>query len=430
MKKYQLFYSIIFALLISIQMMGQQKKVIVGYGETYETIASKYGVTVSELLSVNPGKDICYIGMEIVIPQPGKSPLGDQDVTSVVLLRADSMLIKAKEISKSGNYRKAIKLYNRVLDMKVRTPYAYAGLGECFFGLNKLKKARKNLNMAIYSDEIASVEKEWCIEALKDVDNGIEAKRQKRKEIWSKIGLSVAYVAAVTATTYAVSQQAKTQNQYNQNTMPVGYGSDHLKNADQIIAQSNAINNQMRARGTYQLNMMTQNTYVNFEQQSQRLKEATMEQYKWRGEYEKEHGYPPTEMEVIQWYQQHYPDLTDNYIQSLGALYEATHPEEKEKEPEYKGNLSPENYQQAYRRWEHVAESHFNGLTVLGGKYEDKNGKTKGYTGDMNSMGVMGISSNLRDAQREMRKIRLEAAKHGVVIAESKWETISPKIGY
>ena len=35
----------------------------------------------------------------------------------------------------------------------------------------------------------------------------------------------------------------------------------------------------------------------------------------------------------------------------------------------------------------------------------------------------VGNKSGLRDAQNQMRKIRLEAEKHGIHIVQSKWET-------
>lgn len=314
-----------------------QKKIIVGYGETFETIANKYEITISDLRAANPGKKDCYAGMEIIVPQPTKSPIGDYSITSVVLLRADSMLLKAKELSNSGKYKKAIKIYHNVLDMKVRTPYAYAGLGECYFGLNKYKDARKNLNMAIYSDELASVEKEWCKEALEDVEKQIEAKRQRRNAVWSKIGLSFVAAAAVTATAYVASEQAKMQNPNYQRpaTYSGGAGSDHLRNIDQIIAQSNANINQMRAQGTAQLNMMTQNAMIQAAQTKQRMDQAFNEELKWRGEYAKNNGRQPTEYEVDQWYAAHYPDLLESRIMARGKMYgESQDKDKKEKASE------------------------------------------------------------------------------------------------
>ena len=156
---------------------------------------------------------------------------------------------------------------------------------------------------------------------------------------------------------------------------------------------------------------------------------------KWEEEFEKNAGRKPTEDEIDNYCKFNIPDLYEVRMQTKGMIgnYQPMTIDDniitidKDK---YKGKLTPEQYINSYRKWEHIAEKHFNSLTVLGGKYEDKNGNIKGYTGDTKSWGVTGISMNLRDAQREMRDIRLEAANYGVNIPISKWETVSPKVGY
>lgn len=321
-------FSVLF-LLIAVSAKGQQS-VIVGYGETFESIANKYGIRISELRAANPGKEVCYAGMNLIVPQPTVSPVGNSEISSPVLWLADSLLLEAKSLNISGNNKKAIKLYNKVLEMKVRNPYAYAGRGGCYFDLKKFKKAKDDLMHAINSDQLSPIERDWCEEALEDVEKEIEAKRERKSRIWGAIGLTFAAAAAVTASAYVESEQAKMQNQYSQNTMPAHYGggSGYSSNANQIIAQSNANINQMRAQGTAQLNQMTQSMYLQGEQFKKRLSEATIEEYKWRGQYENKNGYPPTEAEVIQWYNSHYPDLTNSYIMAKGQMYEKMHPEE------------------------------------------------------------------------------------------------------
>lgn len=336
MRRFYIISFIILALLTSIQMMAQQTKVIVGYGETYESIAAKYGVSINELRAANPGKDNCYAGMEIVVPLQKSSPIGDKNVLSIVLLRADSMLINAKKLSNSGNYKKAIKIYNRVLDMKVRTPYAYAGLGECYFGLNKFKDAKKNLRIAINSGMLANVEREWCEEALEDVEKEIEAKRERRNAAWANVGLTFATAIAATATAYAASEQAKMQNRQYQNSMPSSYasGSDHLDRANQIIAQSNANINQMMAQGTANLNMMTQNSFNQAQQTKLRMERAFKEELEWRSEYYKNNGIQATEYEVDQWYAANYPDLLESRILARGKMNADSNGDDKKENKE------------------------------------------------------------------------------------------------
>ena len=155
---------------------------------------------------------------------------------------------------------------------------------------------------------------------------------------------------------------------------------------------------------------------------------------KWEEEFEKNAGRKPTEDEIDNYCQFNIPELYEARMQTKGMIgnYQPMTIDDNiiTDKDKYKGKLTPEQYINSYRKWEHIAEKHFNSLTVLGGKYEDKNGNIKGYTGDTKSWGVTGISMNLRDAQREMRDIRLEAANYGVNIPISKWETVSPKVGY
>lgn len=450
LKKYILGFVL---MLISIPSIGQQT-ITVGYGETFESIANKYEITISDLLAANPGKNVCYAGMKIIIPQPSKSPVGDNNVSSPVIIYADSLLLVAKKLSSQGLYKKAIKIYDNLIDMNVRTPYAYAGRGECNFGLKKYKKAKADLNHAINSGKLVEIEKDWCEDALEDVEKAILAKRERRNAAWSKVGLAFA-ATAVAATAYVAASQTKTQNQSFQN--PVPNQNPNLSRSDAAIAQTTAWEQQWRANNTAQLNQMSHNFVIQSKIQAEENSRQYMENLaktreliqsqaqmqtefafnklnKWEEEFEKNAGRKPTEDEIDNYCQFNIPELYEARMQTKGMIgnYQPMTIDDNiiTDKDKYKGKLTPEQYINSYRKWEHIAEKHFNSLTVLGGKYEDKNGNIKGYTGDTKSWGVTGISMNLRDAQREMRDIRLEAANYGVNIPISKWETVSPKVGY
>lgn len=338
MKKILSIFLTLLILHVAIPVKGQQDTIIVGYGETFETIAVKYGISISELRAANSDKDDCFAGMKVIVPQPQRSPVGEAGITSVVILRADSLLIEAKSLIRNGQYKKAIRIYDNILDMNVRTPYAYAGRGECYFKLKKYKKAKENLNRAIYSGQLADVEQEWCEEALEDVNEAIRLKRERRNKVWANVGLSFAALSAAAATTYVAVEQSKMQSQSYQSTVPTYYGegSDHLRNADMIIAQSNAYNNQMRMRQTAQLNQMTQNMIVQAEQSKQRFFQAERELLEWSAEFEKNNGRYPTLYEQDQWYAAHYPDLMESRILARGKMAsesEDTKEENKDNDP-------------------------------------------------------------------------------------------------
>ena len=395
-------FIILFLLAVTIPVAGQQKTIIVGFGETFETITVKYGITLSDLKTANPGKERCYAGMKLIVPQPQISPIGISGVSSDLVRQSDSLLILAKAVRSSGQYKNAIKIYDKVINMSVRRAYGYAGRGECHYDLKNFKKAKSDLTSAINSGELASIEKSWCEDALEEVEKGLQAKREKRNRVWRNIGLAVAATAAVAATTYVASEQAKAQNKAYSQPSPTysGEGSSHLSRADAIIAQGNAINNRNRALGTTQLNQMTQNMFIQAEQGKQHIIDVGKEQLEWASDFNKRNGRYPTE----EGYSSSNSDGNETAEENFTSSY---------------------NYEDSYRRWEARVQDWFGNLTQFGYDYKDKDGNIKGKAGDnmLHGGAYVGNKSGLRDAQNQMRKIRLEAEKHGIHIVQSKWET-------
>lgn len=91
---------------------------------------------------------------------------------------------------------------------------------------------------------------------------------------------------------------------------------------------------------------------------------------------------------------------------------------------EYKGKLRPDQYEEAYRRYESSAQDYYRYLTMDGVREQDKNGNIQGKTvGQISGGGYVAWKQGLRKAQAEMRRIRQEAAQYGVTIQQSQWET-------
>ena len=87
-------------------------------------------------------------------------------------------------------------------------------------------------------------------------------------------------------------------------------------------------------------------------------------------------------------------------------------------------NLDGSTYLSLYQKWERRAQSSYNSLTNLGYSVRNNNGERSGSTGQsMNSINYTRMKKTLREAQNEMRKIRLKATRAGVNIAQSNWET-------
>ena len=77
-----------------------------------------------------------------------------------------------------------------------------------------------------------------------------------------------------------------------------------------------------------------------------------------------------------------------------------------------------------YSNWERLAEKHYNSLTNLGYSATSGSGNKSGSTGRKVSSGnYVQMKRSLREAQSNMRDIRLKARRQGINIQQSKWET-------
>lgn len=408
----------IVGLLLSSASMTQQLRHTIERGETFELIARRYNISVNELMAVNPGLDGCFVGMEINIPE-GKTMNNNIDI---VTSSEKSLIDAADDYERAGRHKKAISTYSKVLQT-TQTAEAYYGRGISFYNRQKYKSAIKDFETAIASADCTEDVKEHCEELIEKARELREEQHERRNSL---LGGIIVGAAAVAATAYVASEQSKAQNSYNQpsGNYSGGDGSDHLNNADRIIAQSTAHNNSWMAQNTAQLNQMSQMTLIQAQQAKGRSDRALQEQIEWMGEFNKENGRSPTEYEIDQWYAAHYPDLLESRILGRGN-YNTNDSEIETESDKYKGEHSPEQYRANYRKWESYAENRIKNLTSGGYIDKDKNGNIKGKSNYnyVNGIGYMGNQMGLHEIQREMRKIRLEAGKYGVYIEQSKWET-------
>lgn len=88
------------------------------------------------------------------------------------------------------------------------------------------------------------------------------------------------------------------------------------------------------------------------------------------------------------------------------------------------GSYSP---MQTYLKYEKLAESIYNSLTIGGGTVTNESGESSGVAGEMWQHGgsYSSMKMNLNDAQKQMRRVRQEAAAMGINITPSRWETIT-----
>ncbi len=82
------------------------------------------------------------------------------------------------------------------------------------------------------------------------------------------------------------------------------------------------------------------------------------------------------------------------------------------------------SYQSMYANWERRAEKNYNSITNLGYSVSNKKGEKSGSAGQgMSGGNYVMMKKSFREAQKQMRSIRQKAAKEGIQITQSKWET-------
>ena len=108
------------------------------------------------------------------------------------------------------------------------------------------------------------------------------------------------------------------------------------------------------------------------------------------------------------------------FVESQGVdIYEV-----RDDNNEYNGKLSPDQYEARYRDYERSAQGYYNALTTGGVRSQDDNGKIQGKTvGQISGGGYATWKQGLSKAQANMKRIREEAARYGVHIQQSQWET-------
>lgn len=282
----------IIIILLGLQICAQgwsQSTHIIQRGETIELVAKRYNMSVSDLMSANPGIDIYYSGMKLNIPE-GKTL---SETISTVTSFDNSLLDAASDYLKAGKYRKAASIYSDVLK-NTQTAYAYYGRGISYFNREKYKSAMDDLRAAKNCPDCSDEIREHCTSLIKQAETLRAEQHERRNQIWGGITLGLAQTAA---TLYMASEQQKAQQAYNSRTSSNYSGSsNHSSNA--------------------QLNMMTQQTLIQVQRGKERLLESMREEIKWRGEFMEKYGREPTVFEADQWYSSYYPDLFESRIQA------------------------------------------------------------------------------------------------------------------
>lgn len=280
----------------------------------------------------------------------------------------------------SGKYSAAIKSYKKALQIR-EDDAAYYNIGAAYYNQNSYKKAIENFEKCIRISK-----SDTRIAKARDLIRKSNDYWEQKKERRSQIAMSILGAAVGVGMAALQYSQNNGSTNYN-NNVPGGFKRD--TSLDYLLDPRYAAMQVQQEYYREYLQMTNGGTTMTYEEWFQKIKGPALAE-EWRIE----HGLSSGDDSNF--------DETDSY----------------------KGELSPDQYQAAYQRWESRVQDWFNNLTSGGYKVQDKQGNIKGKTdGDMKGWAYVGNQAGLRRAQNEMRKIRLEAEKYGVHIPQSKWET-------
>jgi len=116
-------------------------------GETLWSISTRYGISLITLMQVNDlDNPNIYIGQKLLIPQ---KPIVQREVSPEKKLEAEKLLQIGHLYRNRGEYRNAIKFYERALSTNPFFLKAYYSIGYCYLKMDLKKEAMHAFQQAI-----------------------------------------------------------------------------------------------------------------------------------------------------------------------------------------------------------------------------------------------------------------------------------------
>lgn len=179
----------------SITVAAQSRTHKVRPGDSFASLAGKYGVTEQALREMNPKFDECYVGMTLTLPdkdETSKEVRQDYSVAEFSLESQESMVYLREAIAhyELNQYSKAVKSLNKAIRLHpTGASYYYRGMSH--YGLGHWKQAVDDLNNASLSSDLTVAQKAVVKEYLETSVQNWDEKRERNKEVWASIGMAV-----------------------------------------------------------------------------------------------------------------------------------------------------------------------------------------------------------------------------------------------
>jgi tetratricopeptide (TPR) repeat protein len=320
------------------------------------------------------------------------------------------------EYFEKRNYKKAAKSYAKALEYK-QTASAYYNVAVSYYNQDKYEEAITYFQYCLNNNPGELENK--ALDLINKSRQYIAQNEVRRQEIAAAIiGGAIAFTAGVVSAKTGVNNPTTNGNMDYLLDPNLAWQQAQLEVAQQQQFMNNMAQqtwNQAQQEVAQQqqfMNNMAQQTWKEAGEKVERERQQLYNQIKNTKKWD---GTEFTEAEIMEIMNNIYNEQLETTKQTNNSSSD---------ESEYKGKLSPNQYVEAYYRYEKGVKSWFDNLTTNGVKTQDDQGNIKGTTvGTMPGGTYTTSKMGMREMQKEMRRIRLEAEQYGVHIQESKWET-------
>lgn len=192
-----------FALTISIGIITMADSHIVDRGESWESIADDYGISVGKLKEANPGITDAFSGLELNVP----ASIDATEIKRRKFLRQNPLYLEAQSFAASGNHKQAAKTYEKLIESHTNIPIdvyynrglAYYNCGKMHQTMNDMAYVKKHDTGKRFPDASAIYNRAEKIQAERDANNAALA------------GAIIGAATTVTATYFAAKATSDSQ---------------------------------------------------------------------------------------------------------------------------------------------------------------------------------------------------------------------------
>lgn len=204
---------------------------IVDRGETLEYLAPLYGTSIKDIQTLNDGIEECYMGQELDIP----TLKTDYDIALDFVILNNTMYTEAKRAYDSGEYKQAVKCYDKIIRGDNPTIYAYYYRGMSQYYRDKMNQAYYDLSYVVSNDTEGKFPDAVT---YRDQAREIQAQRDaERDELWGALFETAVQVGM----TYLDAKAQSKQSQYSSSSYSstdTSYASSDYESASSSSAGS------------------------------------------------------------------------------------------------------------------------------------------------------------------------------------------------